>query len=84
MLTQTNTPYKKEFDSEGNLLNPIETAYLNNFPNRSQRRFKVPRFHGNEKNYHLTVTPMEKYHRYMQLIVDKDGNKKTINHYQLV
>lgn len=82
-----NVPYKKQFNKTGDLLNPIESIYLNEFPNRKQRRLKTPRFIGNGKQYHLSVTPLEKYHRRVQVIVanpKKDQPKKTIFHYDLV
>lgn len=40
-----NTPYKKEFNNLGELVNPItsysERGYINNFLNRNQRRAKA-------------------------------------------
>jgi hypothetical protein len=36
-----NTPYVKQFDKNGTLLNPIRGIYKNPFPNRRERRQKV-------------------------------------------
>ena len=33
-----NQPYVKKYDSMGNVINPIEKAYINFFPNRAFRR----------------------------------------------
>jgi hypothetical protein len=82
-----NVPYKKQFNEAGDLLNPIESIYLNESPNRKQRRFKAPRFKGNGKQHSLTVTPLERYHRRVQIIEAnprKEQPKKTIFHYDLV
>lgn len=79
-----NTPYKKEFDENGDLMNPITGSYMSEEPNRKTRRQRVGRFHGNGKNHHLTVTETRKYRRIMQLIeYVKDGifYRKTVNHY---
>jgi hypothetical protein len=84
-----NVPYKKQFNEAGDLLNPIESIYLNESPNRKQRRFKAPRFKGNGNQYHLTVTPVGKYHRRAQLIEYIENpyeeksqlKRKTIYHY---
>jgi hypothetical protein len=36
-----NKPYVKEFNKNGELNNPIKGLYLNEFPNRRMRRFKI-------------------------------------------
>jgi hypothetical protein len=54
-----------------------KTPYLSQGPNRRDRRYKEPRFVGNSKNHHLTVTRNGKYRRVVQ--ITPDG--KTINHY---
>lgn len=33
-----NQPYVKKYDSNGNVTNPIQRAYVNFFPNRSMRK----------------------------------------------
>lgn len=37
-MTPKNQPYVKKYDSNGELTNPINRAYVNFFPNRSMRR----------------------------------------------
>lgn len=63
-----NTPYKKTFDKDGKLENPIDGFYSPAFPNRKTRRQKSPRFRGNNKGVSLTVVKTQKYKRVMQLI----------------
>ena len=79
-----NIPYVKQFNPDGT---PIELKenYINEFPNRKQRREhkNKPAFFGNGKNFPLTVTPTAKYKRVRQIEKDKDGNRKTIEHYLL-
>jgi len=78
-----NIPYKKQFNPDGT---PIELKenYINEFPNRKQRRQhkNKPAFFGNGKNFPLTVNAMPpiKYKRVRQIEKDKDGNRKTIEH----
>ena len=78
-----NIPYVKKFDNFGDLVNPIESGYFSSEPNRKQRReyMNRPRFHGESNNYHLTVFGGAKYKRVVQLELDKNGNKKRIEHY---
>ena len=76
-----NTPYVKQFDSKGKLLNPFDGIYLNEFPNRQKRHEKVKRFYGESKNYHLTVVKTHRFKRFRQIIFKKDGTKKIIEHY---
>ena len=84
-----NKPYVKQYKS-GELLNPIEKSYSSLFPNRRARRdgLSKKRFHGESKNYHLTVTDAGKYRRVRQQIIcwNKELKKeyiKTIEHYIL-
>lgn len=74
----TNVPYVKEYNSLGICINPIKGEYIHKFPNRKARRAHLnqPPFHGNGKNYHLTVNGHVKYRRVMQRI-----GSKTILHY---
>lgn len=57
-MQNKNVPYIKQYDQDGVLLNPIKGPYESKLPNRRQRRaFKnEPRFIGNSKGIHLTVT----------------------------
>ena len=76
-----NVPYKKNYDENGVLINPIVEKLENFFPNRSERR-KVKqkaRFFGNGKNVSLTVTKTSRYLRRIQLI----GSKR-VEHYVLI
>ena len=41
------------------------------------------RFKGNKKGVSLSVTKAEKYRRRVQVIVQEDGTKKSILHYDL-
>lgn len=77
-----NIPYIKEY-KDGKLINPITSIYASVLPNRKARReaMRTPRFFGNGKNYSLTVTRTNKYKRFVQLILQKDGSTKTILHY---
>ena len=79
MEKSLNKPYVKAYDKDGVCTNPITDSLIAEFPNRFQRRayLNQPRFHGNGKNYPLTVLPTGKYVRYRQFV---DG--KTIEHYQ--
>ncbi|MCK9430042.1 MAG: hypothetical protein M0R17_08570 [Candidatus Omnitrophica bacterium] len=82
----TNTPYVKKYDKDGQLTNPIEGNFINEFPNRRSRHElkQTYRFYGESKNYHLTVKGILKYHRVKQIVVDKKiGDKKIIEHYIL-
>ena len=78
-----NIPYKKKYDKNGVVVNPIKSNYMSNEPNRSERRKKLQkkRFHGESKNFHLSVFNNMKYHRFRQVIILKDGRSKTIEHY---
>ncbi len=78
-----NTPYIKQYDNNGELIDPItkNNPIVSLHPNRAARRKKVLRFYGNGKNCHLTVTKISKHKRVMQFILPKEGNKKTIYHY---
>jgi hypothetical protein len=76
-----NIPYVKQFDKNGTLLNPIKGSYLNEFPNRSERHKKKERFHGESKNFHLTVVKSALFKRVRQIEFEKDGTRKTIEHY---
>jgi len=83
MERSLNIPYKKEYDKNGNVKNPIIGSYISEFDNRKKRREKdqKSRFYGESKNYHLTVHGRFKYKRIKQIEKDKFGNKKIIEHY---
>ena len=83
-----NQPYKKEYVN-GVLINPIKGNYSSPHPNRAQRRLSEKAMIG--KNFMsgvqeqvVTASPARgvfmKYKKYRQIIIDKFGNKKTINH----
>jgi len=76
-----NIPYKKTFDKNGKLENPIDGFYSPAFPNRKARRQKTPRFRGNNKGVSLTVVKTQKYKRVMQLIqtIELDKKKRPVN-----
>jgi len=76
-----NIPYKKTFDKDGKLENPIDGFYSPAFPNRKTRRYKAPRFRGNNKGVSLTVVKTQKYKRVMQLIqmIELDKKKRQVN-----
>jgi hypothetical protein len=78
----TNTPYVKQYNEDGTLI-PLKQSYLNDFPNRRQRKSEVKkkRFFGNGKNRPLTVLPTGKFLRFRQAEKDKNGNVKFIEHY---
>lgn len=37
-MINKNTPYVKQFDENGHLLNPIQGSYVSPFPNRQRRK----------------------------------------------
>lgn len=84
-----NRPYVKNYAANGILLNPIssypEGKYVNEHPNRSQRRGKMPRFKGNKKGISLTVNEglyAARYKRVVQEVVDcKNKVINVIYHY---
>jgi len=78
----TNIPYRKQYDAQGNITNPIKERYISVLPNRAERRRKEGRFHGNGNNYHLTISAGSKYRREMQFILTKENKIKVIYHYK--
>lgn len=78
-----NIPYKKQYDQEGVLLNPIIGSYESKLPNRSQRRSdrNQPRFIGNNRGNHLTITEdsmtPKKFKRVIQTISHHISNIST-------
>jgi hypothetical protein len=63
---EKNTPYVKRYNKEGLVTNPIPTGYFHNNPNRRERR--------------LPLQKIRLFGRLPQVIVCKDGKKKTILH----
>ena len=78
-----NTPYTKQYNEQGILINPIQESYLHQFPNRRKRKEEQPRFYGESKNHHLTIVKTAKFLRHKQIVKLKDGSTKTIHHYLL-
>lgn len=83
-MEELNIPYVKKYDEKGLLQNPINGAYINNHPNRKERRSHLSNksFTGNHKGISLTVSQNLKYKRTVQIIKDNSGKViKTIKHY---
>ncbi len=76
-----NTPYVKEYNEVGEIINPIIGSYLSPFKNRQQRRLKQNRFIGNGTNFPLVVAGAFKYKKRIQII---PGTGKRIEHYDLI
>lgn len=79
-----NTPYRKEYNKDGEVTNPIIGIYKSPFENRKKRReyLNIIRFKGNGKSFPLTIHKTTKYLRVLQRIFDKKtGNIKLIEHY---
>lgn len=43
-----NKPYVKEYNSDGEVINPIKGSYLNWYPNRRQRRISERKLNKNK------------------------------------
>lgn len=83
-MENLNKPYIKQYDEKGQLLPLPKGGYINNHPNRRQRRQYLQNrsFTGNQKGKSLTVSQNLKYERVYQHIVDQFGRViKTIKHY---
>lgn len=77
-----NTPYIKQFNELGEVVNPIEHSYMSEYPNRRERRHSESRFYGNTASQcHLTVTGIAKFRRVVQTATTKKGEKHIIYHY---
>lgn len=65
-----NKPYIKQYNADGTISNPIVGSYLNEHPNRRQRRYKGPRaFNNRAKNsVHVYVDISSKTVRLKKLI----------------
>ena len=71
-----NVPYVKQYAQDGTLVNPIDGAYLNKFPNRKTRRPKRFRFKPG-----IVVVGINKFRKYLQTVNMPDGTVKRIEHY---
>ena len=76
-----NTPYVKEYDKNGELLNPINGKYVNEFPNRQQRKPNRQRFFNNKKTYQMVVYGNTAYKKVLQHEINKEGDLIKIEHY---
>ena len=78
-----NTPYVKEYDENGVVLNPIIGSYKTESANRQNRRshLQKDRFYGESKNFHLTVVGRKRYTRKKQRVSNGNGGFKFIEHY---
>jgi hypothetical protein len=85
MRESSNVPYVKKYDENGNVSNPIKDIYKSEDSNRRTRRDadKTEKFYGESANHHLSVVQTGKYRRRKQIIHCKNGEKKTILHYDL-
>jgi len=84
-MIESNKPYVKEYDENGNVTNEITKAnpFLAKHPNRKQRKesMKKKRFMGNKKGISLTVLKTGKFRRHIQDEIDESGRPKRIEHY---
>lgn len=82
-----NQPYIKRFDAKNELINPINGAYIHEYPNRKKRRQlkQKNRFVGNHKGHNLVVINngpySEKLRKVVQVIKHKLFGTKKIQHY---
>lgn len=75
----TNTPYRKIYDENGVLTNPITKMYPSKVhPNRRERKYEMKnkRFTNNRKTCAMTVLHPQRWYRVVQYI----GGKR-IEHY---
>lgn len=83
-----NQPYVKQINSLGVVTNPITGSYINQYPNRKERRIYLQkdRFHGESKNRHLIIVKTNRFTRQKQYIKLKDekgvytGEVRVIKH----
>lgn len=83
-MEQINVPYTRQYDEKGQLLPLPKGGYLNEHPNRRERRSWLHNksFTGNHKGISLTVSQNLKYERVYQEVKDKSGKViRTIKHY---
>lgn len=79
-----NRPYVKQYDANGDLINPIVSKFLNTSPNRRERREETvnrPRLFNNKKGIQLVVTKIgwQKFTKYYKVF--QDIGKKRIIHF---
>ena len=75
-----NTPYVKQYNEEGEVINPINGKYVSQFPNRRARANKKQRFMNNSKSFPLIVFGKFKFKKVIQKEIDKQGKVKRIEH----
>lgn len=78
-----NRPYVKQYDADGDLINPIVSKFLNTEPNRQDRRsFTVnrQRLFSNKKGVQLVITKIgrDKFMKYKK-VFQNIGNKRIIH-----
>lgn len=73
-----NIPYKKQYDENGVLLNPIERAYINPFPNRQLRK-SISR---GDIKYSITLKQLVKTDYRDKLIVLRDKYIKSFKKFK--
>lgn len=79
-----NRPYVKQYDANGDLINPIVSKFLNTEPNRRDRReemFNKTRLFSNKKGIQLVVTKIgwRKFTKYRKIF--QNIGKKRIIHF---
>lgn len=79
-----NTPYVKEYNELGELLNPIKGKFVNKFPNRQQRKPNRQRFFNNRATHQIVIHGNDAYRKVEQHEVDKEGKLIKIQHYLLI
>ncbi len=80
-----NTPYVKQYNELGELINPINGKLTHKFSNRRERnaKKKAVRFVSNAKACHLVVYDKQRFRKRVQLINTGSGVKQII-HYDLL
>lgn len=63
-----NTPYVKQYNELGELINRIEGNLRHQFPNRRARRSRPARDFNNKKSFPLVVVGNQKFRKRMQII----------------
>jgi hypothetical protein len=66
-----NTPYVKQYNELGELINRIDGNLRHKFPNRRARRKRTERDFNNAKSFHLVVVKTQKFRKRFQFIGDK-------------
>ncbi len=66
-----NTPYVKQYDENGQVINPIVGIYPSEFDNRRKRREKFARFKNNRRTAQMVIGSTFRYKKSVQVITDK-------------